>query len=402
LRRNSEGSWQIFESPAFPPAFGTLFELPAGQRLVHLLIRRPTLSGSEAMYVEFADTASHYFAGVFEDVLRRCINDNKAVPIGVPGDGAFHIQRPQYRDRVLVAGSGADGWVPQVLIVTWQRNAGGAEPLLQFRRPGIAAKYDLDTLCHPVGTILESDLASGPDMGHRPSASVQVIGVHDPAPSMAATRRLRIETGDDPPGELRPLEPCVYLNHGMEHQYYFVFTCEFPGEYQFPHRSEIYRVPLPELVSIRNHQVLRQAAMLCGLASPLPLRIRAEAFEIASLNLRLHGHADLAGQVAELGSRPYRGSDQAQVAADLAELAEVTRPWPWMSDGRDVELRGLAGFQYREFFSFLLPVYDELGVAEAGRLLAEINEDRARREAIGRLAALYHSQQVMPHINVEL
>lgn len=120
MRRNSEGSWQIFESPSFPPAFGTLFELPAGQRLVHLLIRRPTLSGSEATYVEFADTASHYFAGVFEDVLHRSISDNKAVPIGVPGDGAFHIQRSQYRDQVLVAGSGANGWLPQVLIVTWQ------------------------------------------------------------------------------------------------------------------------------------------------------------------------------------------------------------------------------------------------------------------------------------------
>lgn len=274
--------------------------------------------------------------------------------------------------------------------------------MLQFRRPGIAAKYDLDTLCHPVGTILESDLTPGPDLGHRPGVSVQEIGVLDLAPSIAATRRLRIETGDDPPGELRPLDPCIYLNHDMEHQYYFVFTCEFPGEYQFPHRSEIYRVPLPELVRIRNHQVLRQAAVLCGLATPLPVRIRAEAFEIASLNLRLHGHADLAGQVAELGSRPYHGSDQAQVAADLAELAEVTRPWPWVSDGRDVELRGLAGFQYREFFSRLLPVYDEFGIPEAGRLLDEINSDPAKREALDRLAVLYHCQQVMPHISIEL
>ncbi len=401
MRRNSDRHWQIYESPAFPPVSGTLFEMPDGKRLVHLLIRRPEASASEAMYVEFADTSGHYFSGVFEDVLRRCVS-NLAVPIGVPRDGAFHVQRSRYRDEVLLAGSGADGWVPQVLIITWQRKDSGAEPSLQFRRLGIAVS-DLDTLSHPVGTMLERDLAApGPKPGGGPGTTGQVIRLQDRAPTEAAMRRLRYETGDDPPRELRPLYTCGYLNYDKEHQYYFVFACEFPDDYQFPGRSEIYRVPLPELESIRKHQALRQAALLCGLATPLPVRIRAEAFEIASLNLLLHGHAGLAGRVAELGTRPRRGPDQAEVAAELAELEAITRPRPWVSGGQDVELRGLAGFEYREFFSRLLPVYADIGVAEAGRLLAEINGDAVRREAIGRLAVLYHSETVIPHIRLEL
>jgi len=403
MRRNSDDNWQIYESPAFPPVGGTLFEMPGGQQLVHLLIRRPEASASDHMYVEFADTSDHYFSGVFEDVLRRCISDNKTVPIGVPRDGTFHVQRSRYRNRVLLAGSGADGWVPQVLIITWQRKESGAEPLLQFRRLGIAAKVHLDTLSHPVGTMLESDLAApGPQPGGRPGTTGRVIRLPDRAPAEAAMRRLRIETGEDPPRALRPLYTCGYLNHDKEHQYYFVFACEFPDEYQFPGRSEIYRVPLPELESIRKHQALRRAALLCGKATPLPVRIRAEAFEIAALNLLLHGHAKLAGRVAELGTRPRRGPDLAEVAAELARLEEITRPRPWVSGGQDVELRGLAGFEYREFFSRLLPVYADIGVAEANRLLAEINDDVDCREAVGRLAALYHSQTVIPHIRLEL
>jgi hypothetical protein len=82
-------------------------------------------------------------------------------------------------------------------------------------------------------------------------------------------------------------------------------------------------------------------------------------------------------------------------------LIEQTRQ-PWFSAGREVDIQGLSGLHYREFFTLLLPLYALLGVPDAAGQLALIMENEQLAGAITRLAELYGEEETMMPIPVEL
>jgi hypothetical protein len=128
-------------------------------------------------------------------------------------------------------------------------------------------------------------------------------------------------------------------------------------------------------------------------------RTWAAAAEIASLNLTLHRHA-------ELGDRLRSLPDQRQAQRDdlgpvIGTLIEKTRQ-PWFSAGRVVDIKGLSGLHYREFFTLLLPLYARLGVPDAAEHLALTSRNEQLAEAIRRLAELYGDEETMMAIPVEL
>jgi hypothetical protein len=61
----------------------------------------------------------------------------------------------------------------------------------------------------------------------------------------------------------------------------------------------------------------------------------------------------------------------------------------------------LSGFQFREFFTTLLPFYARIGVPGAAEQLA-LTEEEPKRAALARLSRLYHDQRVMESIAIEL
>ena len=127
-------SWTIYDSPYFPPLIGTLFEMPDGRRIVQLLIRRRQRSPSDHLYLQLDDTRGHYFSAVFDEIVDNSVDDNKVVPAGLSSIGErFRVTSTRYRRNVLVDGSGAKGWLPMVLVITWRMRDGQAEPLLQLR-----------------------------------------------------------------------------------------------------------------------------------------------------------------------------------------------------------------------------------------------------------------------------
>jgi hypothetical protein len=386
LRGLPAARWATYESHYFPPLTGTLFEMPSGQRIIQLVIRRPQRRAEDHLYLELEDTQGHYFSATFEEIVHSSVDDNKVVPVGFPAAERFLATGARYRQNVLQDGSRANGWLPLVLVVTWRKRSGRAEPLLQLRTQLNAAR-ELDRLSHLSGHILDDD-----------QHEMTEFGLEDGVSLSAARRRVQMETGEEDRGVLRPLGTSRYLHPDKEHLFFFVYSCEFPEGFQLPWQAEMLPVSVTELLSIRENQALRIAQLLCE-SPPLRGKTRADAFEIAALNLTLHGHTEVARKMTNATTSGTAGI--ARVVPEIRNLEEQTRQtWPGLE--QDAVLMGLSGLQYREFFSLLLPYYAAIGVPGAADHLRGINDDEKTRLAVARLTELYHDESVMESIPLEL
>jgi hypothetical protein len=386
LRSLPSARWTTYESYYFPPLIGTLFEMPNGQRIIQLLIRRPQRSAEDHLYLQLEDTQGNYLSAAFEEIAHSSVDDTKVVPVGFPASERFRVVSTRYRQNVLRDGSRANGWLPLVLVVTWRTRNGQAEPLLQLRTQLNAAR-ELNRLSHLSGYILDDDRRQMPEFGLDDGVSLR-----------AARRRVQMETSEEDSGTLRPLGTSSYLHSDKEHLFFFVYSCEFPEGFQLSWQAEMSPVSVAEILSIRGNQALRLARALCE-SPPMRRRARADAFEIAALNLILHGHAEVAQKMMDAASRGTGGI--AQVAPEVRALEEHTRQsWPGIE--QETVLMGLSGLQYREFFSLLLPYYARVGVPGAADHLRHIENDEGTRQAIARLAELYHDEVVMESIPLEL
>jgi hypothetical protein len=387
LRSLPPARWTIYESHYFPPVIGTLFEMPNGQRIIQLLIRRPQRSAEDHLYLQLEDTQGHYFSAAFEEIVHSSVDDTKVVPVGSPAGERFRVTGTRYRQHVLKDGSHADGWLPLVLVITWRARGGRAEPLLQLRTHVNAAR-EHDRLSHLSGHILDED-----------RDGMLEFGLADEVSLRAARRRVQMETSEEDRGTLLPLGTSRYLYPDKEHLFFFMYSCEFPEDFQLSWQAEMKPASVAELLSIRENQTLRMALLLCE-SPPMQGKARADAFNIATLNLALHGHTEMARKMTNAAARGTAGL--ARVAPEIRDLEEQTRQtWP-ASEGQDAVLTGLSGLQYREFFSLLLPYYASIGAPGATDQLKRINSDESARLAVARLAELYHDEDVMQSIPPEL
>jgi hypothetical protein len=382
----SRASWAIYDSPYLPPLIGTLFVMSDGQRIVQLVVRRRLRSGSDHIYLELSDTRGHYFSAVFDEIVDGATDDNQLVPAGrVVDQQRFHTTTTRYRRNVLVDGSRARDWLPMVLVITWQMR-GGAEPLLQLRTQENATR-ELGRFTHLAGHITQDESA----------VSGLEFGLEDDLPIATAVQRVQMETGESGRVELAPLVTGKYFHPDKEHLFFFVYTCRLPDGLQIWPRAEMFALSVPELLAIRENQVLRNALALCQ--DPPRRPARGAAFEIVAQNLILHGYPDIAGRLAEAGAA--RAVDLAAIAAELGALEERTRQ-SWAAYEGDVEVVGLSGFQFREFFRTLLPCYQSVGVPGAAEHLRLMHDDEAKRVAADRLSVLYDDERVMESIPIEL
>ncbi len=380
-------SWKMYETPYLPPLIGTLFEMPDGRRIVQLLFRRRLRNSNDHVYLEFEDTRGHYFSAMFDEIVQSSVDDEKLTPVGIVVGQRFKVTGTRYRWSVLIEGSGAKGWLAIDLILTWQVRNGQAEPLLQLRTRLNAAR-ELGRLTHLTSQITQDD----------PAIPGMQFGLDDDIPLAAAKRRVQMETGPIDIGELVPLTTGRYFHHDMEHLFFFVYSCRLPDGLELWPQAEMSSVSVQELLSIRRNQVLRNALELCR----VPLvdrRVHANAFEIVTLNLVLHDLADLAQKLRDAAAAEM--ADFNAIVADLGRLEEQTRR-TWQGFEREAELHGLSGFQFREFYTTLLPFYRSVGVPDAAEHLLLIEEDEIKRAAVARLSQLYRNERVMESIPIEL
>lgn len=156
LRRTLSTRWALYRLP-YPPQFeGILLEMPGGRRIVQLVIPRPQRSTIDQLYLEFEDTTDQYFTGAFEEVVHRSVAENEKVLVGDPWGGGFRWIGSRPRNGVLTDGSGATGWLPIILVITWRNRNGHVEPLLQLRNER-STDRELSRLSHLSRHLYEDD-----------------------------------------------------------------------------------------------------------------------------------------------------------------------------------------------------------------------------------------------------
>ncbi len=395
LKRTNPSRWTLYNWQYLPVLTGTLFEFEDHRKLVHLLVRPPRRPSFDGLYVDIEDNVDE-FSAVFEDIVHHSTTDSMIVPVGAPTSEGFKSNEVRLQARVLKDGSGASGWLPMVIVITWRYRNNRAEPILQLRTIENSAREE-NRISHLGGHILQQDLAR-PDGRARPEAQGAVDSMPESLLS-AAKRIVRDATGSDPGDGLQSMATGSYLYPDMEHLYFFVFALELTEATHFPRRAEMHSFRLAELVAIRANQVLTAAAQLCR-AADVTARAFTAAAEVVALNLILHDYTDLAATVRGLTSKT--GYERASVAAVISELI-VDRTAPsWMPGSPEVLLEGLAGWHYREFFSVLLPLYAKVGIDQAPELQAAIEADEAKRGARDRLAEIYRDEDLMAVMPLEL
>jgi hypothetical protein len=383
----TRSDWVMYDLPYLPPLIGTLFEMLDGRRIVQLLIRRQVGNAGDHLYLQFDDTRGHYFTAAFDEIVHSSVDDNKVAPIGMVIGQRFQVRDTKYRWSVLIDGSRAKDWLAMVLVVTWRIRDGHAEPVLQLRTR-LNATREPNRLTHLAGHITHDD----------PLARGTEFGLDDAVPLAAARKRIQMETGEVDSGDLTPLTTGAYIHSDKEHLFFFVYSCRLPDGLELWPQAEMSPVSVPELLSIRKNQVLRNALSLCE-EPPARRQVRMDAFEIVALNLILHDLADIAQQLRDAAGA--RTADFGSIAAELSRFEEQARQtWPGYEGY--AELEGLSGLQFREFYAILLPFYETIGVPGAAEELVLIGEDETKRAAVDRLSQLYRDERVMRSIPVEL
>lgn len=393
LKRTRSSRWALYKCPYIPALNGSLFEFNDHKKIVHVVIRRARKPFAENVYIELEDHAGQ-FSVVFEDIVKySAINYN--VPVGTPAGAVFQCSQRRLHSNVLKDGSRASGWLPMVLVVMTRRRGGRTEPVLQFRTAENSAR-ELNRLSHLGGHILQEDCERP---GDKLATGRWFFSLTDQIPARAAARLVSEVAAIEPAGALRPMATGSYLYPDKENLFFFIFSIELEEGARFPRQAELRTFPLSELVAIRANHVLRSAADLCRAHVP-SRRIWRAAASIVSLNLSLHGQDDLADSLVGLADQPLAA--RARIAEQISGLASEQVALSWALGDNEFHLTGLAGWQYREFFSVLLPLYARINVDGAADLDRDIRADPAKISALNQLRELYQDEDLMTQMPMEL
>jgi hypothetical protein len=396
LRRTDRPGWTVSESPYMPAVTGSLFVLPDSRHVVQLIVRQPAARTrvADQVYLEFDDLPDEYFTTAFRRVVEHSITENRPVPVGHHFGSTFVCTETFNRDAVLKPHR--QDWLPMVLVLTTQRRRGQVAPVLQLRTEEVAVR-EVGTVSHLSRHIYQEETSPLPA---RTISAPPSFDAESDCALRAAQLRVQIETGDDTPPDIRELTTGKFINPNTDNLFFFVYSLELPEEMRLWSASDMYHFSLEELVNIRANQALRVAADICK-TTDRPTKFWSTAVELATLNLALHDYGELGNRLIRLAG----GSPKALagLSADIESLITATAPVRASSAG-DMRIVGLSGWQYREFYTVLVPQYGKVGVPGANEELRRVSKisTGSVKNALTRVTSLYQDEDLLRSIPIEL
>lgn len=393
LLSNRPHKWSMYEYPFLLPFVGALFEMPDGSKIVQVATLRPSYRVAEYLFFEFTQEMageSAYYQAAFEEVVERGELQDEVTLAGVPlepGPG-FLCYGSRFRRSVMRPGQGRPSdWLPAVLVCTYWDRPGSPEPLLQVRTRQNSS--------HEVGVLSHiSALINQEDSGEFEAEFV--------LPEEAAKRAARRTVLEDIGAIINPTEVELIDQlrfHALDHEslYFYLYKLGLPwGRGGFPEVSQIQPWTLTDLLQLRKYQVLCNLAYL--LEGPALTARQAElAGRVMNQNLVLHDLSSLGGALSEHIYRPDKPPELILEVQNLRQESAMRHP---AVEGGIIQ--GLGRLQYREFFSTLLPLYEQIGILGAKEELAKIRSDRAKEGALGELVKVYRSETAMRDLPTEV
>ncbi|MDT0445908.1 hypothetical protein [Streptomyces johnsoniae] len=397
LRRGVPGRWKVYAHRGLMPLPGAVLRMGDGRVFVQLTASPSHLAGPEASRMEFEDLPDQRFESIFNEIVEHGEEDHEVVLVGRPAwdGGSFSCYGARFRRGVMISHQNTHDWLPAVIVITWRRREDQVEPLLEINTPKNSTR-ELGKVSHLSGYINQRDHGAR-DRAESGSAPSNFLLGRDTAEA-AVRRELLDELGvRHPRGVPRLTGTVPFYYPDKENLYFYIFETELSADTGFVPSVQMHAWTVAELLRVREHQVLGNA-VLALTDEHLTVAQRAIAGRIASLNLLLHGHAALAERVAEC---PPRERARQQLADELRPLVDASGLSRY-SAGRELHLAGLAGLQYRSFFTDILPVYAAVGVASAARALSALADDPVRRRAVLDLKSCYESEDMVTALPIEV
>lgn len=395
LRNGVPGRWTLYTYPYALPFTGILFEMPDGKRVVQLRMIRPSRLEKDHLKIEFIDRVDQFFESAFKEVVRSSTEEHEIVLVGTPAPDfkSFVCRGSRFRRSVLVEGRNISDWIAAIVVITWRQGRYGPEPLLQVNTPRNSTR-EMGKASHISGYV------NARDHDHAANDERQKSGDFS-LPISAAINAARREFANDfGIRQLGPspifLETRPFYYSDKENMYFYIFSQEMSATYQFADDAQMFAWTVDELLKVRRHHVLTNARL--ALTRDLTQRQRTKAREVVVENLMAHGDRDLADRVGLAFARAeYTGDLEARIQAALQESKIFKYAF-----ARELEVQGLAGLQYRMFYSTLLPTYASIGIGRAKEFLGELGDNQRRSAAVRAIQSMYSDEAYMAMLPIEI
>src|SRR5262249_30811090 len=146
-----------------------------------------------------------------------------------------------------------------------------------------------------------------------------------------------------------------------------------------------------EILKIRKYQVLSNTYKLLVLERRQRQQLRTAA-QVLAHNLNLHGHCKIADQLLQ---EPEPSESDIQLLRENIQdlMRDCELSYTFKNERRII--LGLAGLQYREFFTSLLPFYKTIGVEGAEQCWNWLQNNQRASESLQYLQKHYQNRRLI-------
>ncbi|GIF17374.1 SAM-dependent methyltransferase [Actinoplanes tereljensis] len=369
LREGAAGHWSLHSHPFALPFTGNLFVFRDGRRRVQLGVTRPTRSESDNLRIDFIDRFDQSFEAIFSEIVNASREEHEVILVGSPGRTSDHFlcQSARFRRSILEGGNSTTDWLPAVVAITWRIGPSGPEPLLQLNSPTNSTR-EMGKVSHVSGYINQLDHSASTGVSSDIAGSFEISWGEAES---AVRRELQDDFGITEAPAPQPLTTVPFYYHDKENFVFYLLTQQISKATVFGEHTRMFGWTPADLMRIRQNQLLTRVIEVFD--HPMSAEQRRRTLRLLLANLEVHGETETARLVRRYGKL---NAAPAELVEAVARRVAATTHHRYVK-GTEIRVSGIAGLQYRVFFSHLLPAYVGLGVEGATEILADIRSDES-------------------------